>query len=75
MRNRLIGAIVTAAALLLTVGPGQSLQLAQQPQLFELVGCQQVGLINDEHDSTAALVLFGGQQGLRGCKRITSGFC
>src|SRR6267143_503158 len=37
MRNRLIGAIVTAAALLLTVGAGQSLQLAQQPQRPERI--------------------------------------
>jgi hypothetical protein len=40
------------------------LGVGQQAQLLELIGCEQVRLVDDEHDATTAFVFFGGQQGL-----------
>ena len=37
------------------------LRVGEQPQLLELVGGQQMGLVHDEDDSLASLGLLGGQ--------------
>ena len=38
------------------------LGVGQQPQLFELVGGEQVGFVDGDHDATAAFVVLGGEQ-------------
>ena len=41
--------------------------VGEKPQFFELVGVEEVGLVDDEHDLAAAFVGFGGERvgGLR----------
>jgi len=41
--------------------PGIHLGIRQQPQLFELIGCQQVGLVDYDHDA---------RQGVEPCTAI-----
>ena len=46
---------------------GVHVGVGEQPQLFELVGSEQVGLVEHDHDVAAAFVFLGGEQfaGLR----------
>src|SRR5439155_2264814 len=41
---------------------GVKVGVGQQPQFFELVGVEQVRLVDHEHDGAAAFVVFGGEQ-------------
>ena len=38
------------------------LGVGQQPQLFELVGGEQVGFVDDQHDVPAAFGFLGGER-------------
>ena len=58
------------------MGSGCPFRVGQQPQLLELVGVEQVRLVEDEDGGAAAFVFLGGEQvdGLRDqCRLVEAG--
>jgi hypothetical protein len=43
-------------------GVGVHVRVGEQAELFELVGGEEVGFVDDDHDAFAAFVLFGGER-------------